>query len=258
MAVHPSLTTGGVPMPVVTVGEVEKGRAMAVTTDSTWRWAFADVGQGGTGRPYHAFWNSAIRWLIKDPELKLLRVQVDDSVVTPGTSAQIAVRLVGPDYSPAVGAKGELQIYRRSLDDLLDVGAEPSLVSRREFTTDARGHFEAKLPVDETGAYTVRAVAETKAGKLTDEDVFLVTLDSQELRSIQPREHLLEMLASTTNGGFELLPDLDVGDFHFKEPRVVQVNRRHVIEMWDSLLVLLVICGLLGAEWWLRRRWGRL
>ena len=55
-----------------------------------------------------------------------------------------------------------------------------------------------------------------------------------------------------------MLSDLDPSDWSFKAPRVVQVNSRKLIDLWDTLYVLMIICGLLGVEWTLRRRWGRL
>jgi len=113
------------------------------------------------------------------------------------------------------------------------------------------------LPAIDPGAYTVRASAKTESGNLVDEDIFLVTLDSQELRSIQPREPLLKQLAEVTNGTYDEVEDADDG-FRFKEPRVVRINRRKVIDVWDTFYVLLIICSLLGSEWMLRRRWGRL
>lgn len=44
---HPRLRSNGSPLPVVTVGEAQKGRVMAVTTDTTWKWSFHNFGLGG-------------------------------------------------------------------------------------------------------------------------------------------------------------------------------------------------------------------
>ena len=46
--------------------------------------------------------------------------------------------------------------------------------------------------------------------------------------------------------------------FSYAPPRMVRVNRRTVIHLWDSSAVFLLIVGLLGIEWTMRRRWGRL
>ncbi len=258
LAAHPQIQANGQPLPVVTVQEVGEGRSMAVTTDTTWRWAMEGVGQGATSRPYFAFWNAAIRWLIQDPELKLLKVEVAETVVPPGGDAHVNVRLVRSDYAPAAGVTGQLDLLFRPLAALDGQEAEATTALQRPFTTDDRGLVELTLPVDQPGAWTVRAAATTEAGKLTDEDIFLVTLDTQELRSIQPREDLLQQLAQASGGSYAALPDDDADDLTFKPARVTQVNRRRVIEVWDSLAVFALICALLAAEWMLRRRWGRL
>ncbi len=259
LGVHPSLEAEGKPMPAVAVWEVGKGRSMAVTTDATWMWSFHSVGEGGTSRPYHTFWNSAIRWLIKDPDLKLLRIEIDEAVARPGQDVPIQVRLVKPDYTPAPGVEGSLEVLYRPLEALSGDEAEgdPRALEAVKFVTDERGRAEVVLPATETGAYEVIAKARTEGGELVDRDIFLVSLDSQELRAIEPREELLKAVAEAGQGTFQLLPDFDP-DLTFKEPRVVQVNSRKLIDLWDTLYVLAIICGLLGTEWTLRRRWGRL
>ena len=62
----------------------DAGRALAVATDGSWRWGFlaAETGQGN--RAYQRFWNSALRWLVKDPALAPLQVEPDAPAVEPG------------------------------------------------------------------------------------------------------------------------------------------------------------------------------
>ena len=253
------LTMAGKAAPVVGIWEVGKGRAMAVTSDSTRKWSFYGTGSGGTSRPYQTFWNSSIRWLIKDPELKLLRVHVEESTAAPGEDVAVRVSVSKPDYTPATGVEGITEVLHLPLSALdgSDPDPSPRLIKTQPITTNDRGLAKIVIPAAEPGAFTVRARATTKAGDLADEDLFLVHLDSQELRSIEPRNDLLEAIADHTDGSYDLLPDFD-GDMAFKEPRVVEVNRRKVIDLWDTLWVLVIICGLLGTEWTFRRRWGRL
>ncbi len=118
---HPSLRArGGAPMPVLATAEAGKGRTMALTTDTSWHWAFLSAGKGDTRQAYDRFWRNAIRWLIRDPELKYLRVIAQQDRVRLGTPIRAVVRAYNPDYSPAAvhevsyeiiplgdGAKGE-------------------------------------------------------------------------------------------------------------------------------------------------------
>src|SRR5439155_16294512 len=87
---HPYLrASDGKPLPVLTVADVGKGRSLAFGSDSSWRWGFgaanaaarptAGDDEAMRGRWYQRFWENAIRWLIRDPELRFLRVETDQS-----------------------------------------------------------------------------------------------------------------------------------------------------------------------------------
>ena len=58
-------------------GDAGKGRALALLTDSAWHWGFLAAGEGDDGRAFQRFWENAIRWLVRDPALTLLRLELD-------------------------------------------------------------------------------------------------------------------------------------------------------------------------------------
>src|SRR5690606_24731413 len=70
LAVHPRLKTqSGAPMPLISAWEIAKGRALAITTDSLWRWGFVAASRpGDDGRSYLKLWENSIRWLMDDPD----------------------------------------------------------------------------------------------------------------------------------------------------------------------------------------------
>lgn len=274
LATHPTLHAGGEPMPVITVAEVGKGRSMALTSDSTWRWAFEQVGRGGVGREYQVFWNSAIRWLIQDPELKLIRVEVPENIYPPGSEVDVLVQVLKSDYTPAAGVEGTLQMLHRDLIDPshkavelkqgdraapkeLPVPAKTS-IHTLPFTTNARGEAVITLTVPKTGVYELLAEAPGAAGKLADRESFLALQNINEFREIIPRDALLAALAGASGGYHATLPKFSADSLKLKEPRFVKVNHRRVIQLWDHFAVFALIIGLLAAEWSLRRRWGRL
>ncbi len=255
LATHPSLKSGGAPMPVITVSEMGDGRVMAVTTDSTWRWAFESAATGGTSREYQMFWNSTMRWLIKDPELKLLRIDQEIDLWNPGERPKIGVRIQNPDYTPAQAKEGRIRIQRHDLrtSEALDVPVEIPFVS------DARGYAIVSAPViEEEGIYRISAAATTEAGELTDEDLFLVVSSKTEFRDVVPRPDLLEAIAAHTEGVALKNSTSSVTPLNFQKSTSVQINRRKVVSVWDSFPLFLLILGLLAAEWTFRRRWGRL
>ena len=253
---HPSLMASGDPQPVLSVMQVGDGRTMALTADSSWRWSFSSVGDGGTSRGYTTFWNSAIRWLIRDPELRLMQVETPQEHVAPGDPFPVTIRVFQPDYSPAAGVNGQWELQWRPLYHLSDPGAV-TVIDSSAFTTDERGRVDLELTVEEPGAYTVRASATLEStGEIADEDLFLALVESRELRDILPRPDLLEALAEASGG--EVADDLEASDLEFAEAQTVQVNRRRIIGVWNTPYTLGFLALLLGLEWALRRRWGRL
>jgi uncharacterized membrane protein len=260
LARHPTVRRGGTPMPVLTVSEKGDGRVMALTSDSTWRWGFSHLGQGGTPREYQMFWNNAMRWLIKDPELKLIQVDVPDESVPPGETLEANVQISRPDYTAAEDVDGEILLRHRSFEAFDKNGQKRSgdTITTDKFTTDHNGQHGAALPVDKPGVYTVSANATTDAGDLEDSEVVLSVPDVEEFRHIVPRDDLMASLSDYTDGYDAVLPSFDPDAFRFQKSSRVKVHRRNVVHLWDSFAIFVFIVGLLGTEWTLRRRWGRL
>ncbi len=260
LAEHPTRENDGRPMPVLTVSEKGDGRTMALTSDSTWRWNFEHVGQGGTPREYQVFWNSAIRWLIKDPELKLIQVDIPEEVYPPGDDLEANISISKPDYTPAKNLDGTVDLMHRSFETIREQGASssPDVIASKDFKTNAQGQYQAEFPVDDPGVYTVAAQSDTSAGTLEDREIVLSIPDVEEFRNIVPRNEMMSQFASATGGHAATLPDFNPGDLEFDESSRVEINRRKVVHLWNSVVVFILILALLTAEWTLRRRWGRL
>ncbi|MFT6628142.1 MAG: putative membrane protein [Flavobacteriales bacterium] len=256
LATHPTRSAGGEPMPVIAVREVGEGRSMAVTVDNTWRWTFDGLRAGVEGDPFASFYNSAIRWLIRDPELNLVQVELPDEVVSPGEPLSGTVRVLRADYSPHAGAEGSLRVWYRPLDALADGPGE--IISETPFTSDDQGRYTFTVPLAEEGAYRVDALVRNDEDEpMSDDEVALCVRDMLELRDIEARPELLRALSDAT-GGQHVTKASQLDDLTFRAPRVEAVDRRVVVELWNAPWLLLLVALLLGGEWLLRRRWGRL
>lgn len=246
---HPSLP--GNP-PVVAVREVEDGRVLAVSTDSTWFWRFVAVGDGAAGREYERFWSSALRWMVRDPDLDRVRLGLDRSVVLNGGDVEARVEVLGPDYRPAEGAELRLDITRT------DDASSESLPAGRSLVTGPNGtathRFEALTP----GTYRVEVEARMGAELLgRASEPLIVEAADVERRAPFPRPAVGRAIAEASGGTYAdisaPLPDIDLGD-----PRRVEVNRSRRVPIWDGFGVLLLLLLIFGAEWSLRRRAGTL
>jgi uncharacterized membrane protein len=261
LAVHPTRrTSSGKPMPLVAAWEVGQGRALAITTDSLWRWGFvAAATPGDDGRSYFKLWDNSIRWLMDDPDMRYLRVDSDRIEYAPGAPVRLGVRLLDRDYKPRAGGKVSLEVVRGS-----DPG-NTEKVARAELTTgdgDERGgeageavHELAKL---DAGVYRVTARSQVGERKVEASDIFLVRQASEELSRPAPTQELLQVIADAT-GGRQLGPVEKLpGDLPMAEPRVVRVDRRSDVELWSRPWLLIAALLLLGLEWGLRGRIGYL
>jgi uncharacterized membrane protein len=248
---HPWLKArGGRPLPVLTVGEYGQGRSMALTTDTAWRWGFWAAGLAGDdGRSFQKFWENAIRWLIRDPELQILHVESDQAAYAPGEAPRLSAHLVDRDYQPAHGAEIVLTITRGTEDNA-------KKVLTKKLKTDENGDVKLDLKPPGPGAYRVSASATVGDTPVTADDVFLVDPERAELEQPAAREDILRAVSETTGGRYLGTDSSLPADLDLLPPRVVRVDRRSDVELWSRPYLLLLALGLMGAEWALRRRSG--
>lgn len=257
LAVHPKLKTkGGKPMPVIVAGDYGKGRSLAVTTDSVWRWGFVAAARtGDNGRQYTKFWENAMGWLIQDPALRNLHVDSDAVEYAPGQPVRVTVRLLGRDYQPLAGGSVSLVVKR---------GADPNKaeqVATAKVTVGDDGTTVYELGSSVTlgpGVYRVEGHA-TIAGRQVDAtDIFLVREGGTELDRPVGDPATLEAIAKATGGSSLGAVDTLPSDLELDPPRIVRVDRRTDVELWSRPGLLFLVIGLLGLEWLLRQRSGYL
>ena len=254
LAVHPRLRTkSGKPMPVIVAGDYGKGRSLAVTSDTLWRWGFVAAARpGDDGRQYTKFWESSMRWLIQDPDLRNLHVDSDAVEYVPGAPVRVAVRLLGRDYQPLPGGVVSLVVRR---------GADPARaeeVSTAKLTVGDDGTVVHELGGLPPGVYRVEGHA-TIAGREVDAtDIFLVREGGTELDRPVGDPETLASIALATNGSALGPVDSLPSGLDFDPPRIVRVDRRTDVELWSRPGLLILVIGLLGLEWLLRQRSGYL
>jgi uncharacterized membrane protein len=246
LATHPRLKTrSGNPMPVLAVREVGKGRTLALTSDSLWRWAFVAVGEGGTRQAYDRIWRGMIRWLIKDPELEYLRIVVQRDRVRKGGEIHATIRAYHPDYRPATDVQ-----LRYSIEPVAGGEAQSGVLR-----TDELGEARLTYRATTVGAFRVRAEATIGERRAVATDMFLVHRASLEEQNPQATGILLEELASASGGRY-LGPVEELPDLPFLSPRVRRVNWTRDSEIWNQWWFLCFVVGAFALEWSVRRRFG--
>jgi uncharacterized membrane protein len=244
---HPLLAVSGHDAPVLAVADEERGRSMALMTDSSWFWSFPAEGRGLSNRYYEHFWNNAIRWLVRDPDLTQVKVEPERRTVEPGQPVALVVKARQADYGPAGGAQVTVQ--------LLDAETgKPVAQARAAAGTDGSARIE--LPGVPPGAYRAVATANLNGEELGKaEDALAVRQSGPETDDALPRPELLRAIADATGGSYSELPR-NLPPLHALDPAVVEIGRRKDRPIWDNGWPLLLLCLTMGGEWWLRRRWG--
>mgnify|MGYP002881270549 CR=1 FL=1 len=263
LATHPELRDeSDAPMPVIALREVGQGRSMAVTTDSTWRWHFVAGNEGGDTHAYTRFWSSAIRWLIRDPAMSLIQVQVEGDIHElgegnrPGLEATAQVQIKRADYQPAADHPVDVVVRRREPGG--GVGVGQVIVALDQVRTNTDGTLEVKIPVQQPGIIEVTATSRIVGGRQeSSSDLFVVTGATSEVERIAPDPEWLAATTALTGGGVQALT-ADDPTFATNPPRKRATLSRDHHEVWTSPWALAWIALLAGLEWWSRRRWGLL
>lgn len=286
---HPKLRDdSGNPMPVLTVAEFGKGRTLALQADSTWRWGFgaaarndvaasragrrpsaasADAGSAGadeSGRSgaYQRFFTQAIRWLVRDPSLRLLRIETNDSEFSRGQPVRAEVRAYGPDYRPAQRADINVSLSRITEEsgDASSPMATSAGTLARSLRTDEEGLASVEWDSLPPGGYRIVARAVLGGRPAEDSEVFLIRGSSRELDNPEADDRLLRLVSAATSGEARRFGDggssgpLKALPFH--PPHVVRVNQQRDVELWHHPAVLLIAIAAFALNWTLRRRWG--
>jgi uncharacterized membrane protein len=246
---HPLMSIGGGQnAPVLVAAEEGRGRSLAITTDASWYWSFVAAGSGEGNRHYERFYNNAVRWLVRDPDLTPLHLNSEQRQVEPGQAAVFELQARQSDYGPASGAQITLQI--------LDAETEkPVTTVRGETGKDGTGRLE--VPSLPAGAYRAVATASLNGAEVgRAEDALAVRQSGPESEDPLPHPEILRRIAEVTGGTTGEIPGRFPKIRAVHESEQVEVGRRKEMPLWDRGFPLLLLCLSLGGEWFLRRRWG--
>jgi hypothetical protein len=252
-----SVTLGEKPLAVVLANAVQtdgpvliayqrygQGRTICINASGLWRWSFRESGQDESEVAYQRFWVSLLQWLLGGSEF------------LPGSDVALtSARRYYNSEQPM-----QFLISTRSLDRAV---YQPRLViSGRGKSTEveprARGEsFVAEAGPFAPGTYTV--TLKNNVGKPAElSQAVEVVSASVENRELSADPATMRRLAEISGGA--VLGARDVARLpeivrRWEASRELSYQRQSA---WDRWWIMVVIFGLLGAEWWLRRREGLL
>lgn len=244
---HPQhrMESGG-PLPLLVVGTAGRGRTLALTTDTSWRWGITTGGLTGDASAYERFWDRVVRWLSRDPSLEPARLTTDRERYGPGARAQVSGELRDVRHTPYADRSFALRLF-----DL--AGAERG---RLEVRADRDGRVDGALPLPrEPGAYRLEARLPGASEPLAEEWL-VVEAGGDELADPRSDPGLLRRLTEATGGTFVERPEDAPSLAAFDTTRSRSLGLAEIAP-FSSPWAFLALVGAFVAEWLLRRRWGR-
>jgi uncharacterized membrane protein len=233
--------------PLLVAGQSGDGRTLAFAGDSTWRWPMA-----GFADAHRRFWRQCVLWLAKKDEETAGRVwiRLAGRRAMRGTRVEFAVG--------AEDAQGE-PINAATFDVVVE---KPDGSKAQVRATKSDAEWAATFrETAEPGDYKIVVTGKEGDAVLgTAEARFLVPHQDLELDRPAAEPSVMSQLAEMTKpaGGAALaaeeLPDL-LKRLAEKPPELKEEVIARVT-YWDTWPFFLLFVGLLGTEWFLRKRWG--
>ncbi len=240
--------------PLLAVQRYGKGRTLALMSDYTWKWNFQMAGQMDSNQYYLQFIRQLARWLIRDPELKQVRIMADATEFPIGSEVTGTIQVLQDDYQP--DTHSTLTVTLRT----------PSGVTRpiQAVPTENSGEFRYRFRADDDGLASLDVTAKT--GEETHEAnrlLLRIYHPGGEQQDATPNHNLLSDIATSTGGAFFALHDTarptlsSLIEFFGGTPNY-KVLEEHLQRLRETMFLFIFLLLCLAAEWWWRRRAGLL
>ena len=237
--------------PLLVVGEYGRGRVVAMAGDSTWRWWML-----GHEAEHKRFWRQAILWLVRreDLEQNEVWIRMAQRRFFPGARVSFT--------AGAVSSSGDVisEAMLRA-EWILPDGQRRPLSLRRD-GDQWTGVIDA---VEQPGDYAIEVSAEVDGQSIgIAQGEFLVFDRDMELNNPAADHDQLARLAAMTQeaGGRLIAPEQLAGLFQQLRDQPPELDIE-IQTKWqladtprDAWILLLLLVGLLTAEWMLRKKWG--
>ena len=220
-----------------------RGKSMALTTASTWRWRMELDSHDNL---YETFWKQLLRWLVSDVPDQV-NVEAEKSSYSPDESAVIRAEVNDGSF-----------LHLNNAQVVAHVKSPSGQISTVPLTwdVDKEGQYSAPFKGDEEGVYEISAEATQGAKSLgTAKANFRVGDSNEEFHNAAMNEQLLQRLAKETGGRYYTPQSARylAQDISYVDSGASLVEEK---ELWDMPFLFLVLVGAVSAEWVIRKRNG--
>ncbi|MBL7092771.1 hypothetical protein ISS22_02240 [candidate division KSB1 bacterium] len=233
-------------LPLIISRKIANSKSMAILGYEIWRWDLLMWGVGKTDQLFTQLLSNSIRWLINKEDNKTVRLKPDQEIYRNGQKISFSCQVYNENYLPLNGAEVRVQIFN-------DKNNYEILLS-----SIGDGKYEGELQALEGGDYKYEGTARYK-NILMGSDNGQFSVENLNLEHLQTKieNDFLKQLALKTGGQF-------INDSNFvsleealKFPVKTRIESREW-QLWNKLVLLILVILLLSVEWFLRKRSGML
>ena len=220
-----------------------RGRAMAFTSGSSWRW---QMEKDSKDKTYSLFWKQMFRWLVSaspDPVM----ANTDKDTYLPGESVNLTAEVADKAFNRMNNAK--------VLGKLTDPSGNTETIAF-DWSGSEDGSYQAQLNAGTPGIYELQVEATQGNESLgVHRSSFQVKDRPVEYSDAALHSNTLQNIASQTGGRYYPLSKLGEvpEDAQYVEGASSFVEQK---ELWDVPALFILLCMTLAGEWFWRKKKG--
>ncbi len=231
-------------IPLLVEQRYGRGRSMALTTNDTWRWRME---MESKNTHHETFWRQLLRHLVSTTPDQY-EVAAERDVYVAGEPVNLRAEVYDKKFEPVTDAQVTAIVTKPS-------GTTTELPLKITYSGETSS-YRSELPTDELGLYRVEMTARRGGATLgTASSSMLVTDRTREFFDAAQNVEMLKRIAAETGGQYypleraaEMLDDITMLEGKNSE----RISK----DLWDMPINFMLIIGLAGAEWFLRKRRG--
>jgi uncharacterized membrane protein len=231
------------PAPLLTIQNYGRGRVGVFASAGSWRWKML---QDHTDKTHAIFWQQLMRWMVTETPGEVIS-STPHQVLSDDTRLPLRVSVRDKEYNPVSGATVQTSIVRP------DGGSET--ISLKPDPLES-GVYTGEYTADKPGTYVAETTAHQDKTDLGRDTLTFRREDgvAENFGAAQNRD-LLEKLSSDTGGSYytPAIAKRLSGEVAVSEAGITSHDN---LDIWDMPILFLLVIGIRGGEWLLRRKWG--
>lgn len=243
LALHPKLKYQNTPLPVIATERYGRGRTMAITTASTWRWQMLLPLENDS---HERLWRQILRWLTTASPGRV-EMKLKNQAYHVGDPIEILVSISDENYEPENNATVWLQ-YRDPTGAVID--------TQLKWQIEHDGHYIGTITPKVEGIVELEISATSDQGEVGETSAgLLVTASMREYNDATMDSGLLRRIAESSGGRFYLAGNEQrlVKEMEYRPSAYAKQEHK---DAWDMPIILAGLILLFSLEWSIRRAKG--